>query len=329
MLCFHKYDIHVCMISIYITTIHLQRYKEGVQQERIYYQRWQRVCIKQKEGENMTSLRHLDYMLSVVSARLYFKGYELPKTQETYKSLREHKGKNSHSFYAAINIEDKPFMVTLNISENLTVKAVVSTKLTLSEEQREKCETNMSELRRAMCDGVIVSFQSDKLKLSQTIWDRKESCDEDDLEPRIGFLLVTAATCINCLLRNDVERLTAERIISDIHFAKMRFSKDNLDEDNLKIKASDDDFDEDTLTLPIETATMNIIDDDNQVSAIMSEAPDFDSFIKRMREREQHEDPAEGKESTNKDWLDSTCFTPKEKEILTFFKNKLEERKEK
>ena len=282
----------------------------------------------------MTWLRNLDYMLTVLSAREYFEKYELPKTEAKYRSVKEHPEKNNHSFYAIIDVEGQSYRVFLKISDYLKVKVTISTKISCDEEKNKKA---LSAMNKALPDGITAIQSGESLRLSQTIWDKPDSCDEDDLCSRIGSLLVTSAGCMKCLNCDNPELLTEETFTASIVEAKIEFKKENLEGDTIEMLLDDDDIEEDTLTLPIDTASISIVNKDSNTdeeTGIMTEPPDFDSFVKRLRMKnslleQRNEEKGKSKGSSDNGWLDSTCFTPKEKEILTFFKIKMEQRKEK
>lgn len=278
----------------------------------------------------MASLQDLDYMLTVLSARLYFSDYTFPGTEAEYKSIREHRGKESHSFYTVIEIENRPYRVSLNISRSLKVRASISPKTPLSAEQYEKFEAALPILQEALPDGITVSLRGNTPKFTQIIWDKQDACEEDELEPRIGLLSVTGVACMNYVLWKDNGSLTSKDLSAAISEAKKQFNKEKLKKDICKEDTIDTELTEDTLTLTIDKDVTDLTGYDDSDEDSDDEEETLDSFMRRFanshRETGASDDQSETRESEY-NRLRSSSFSLREREILSFFKAQMEKEK--
>ena len=276
-----------------------------------------------------------NYLSAELYAKIYFLCFEFPVTEGQYAEVDTYEGEDGCTINSYIEVHGHPLMVSLHLSRDLHVYVNIKPKFYLSAGTKDKVNACLQIIREALPSKIKASLQGDMIKFSSCVWDKSSPCETETLDLEVGKLLVIIAACMDSV----IDRLCGERSFPDpnllrynLVLAEKRFCEEIREKEHqypdLDIKN-----DESTLTADLNDKADTDADDNDLFD------PDVSSFIMELIKESEKRHLQDEMENAGFDdppaelpeyrWLSMTDFTPREKDILTFFKTQMEKRKEK
>ena len=287
------------------------------------------------------------YLNARICAKIHLLGFEVPITEEQYTENDTYQGKDGCTYNASIEVYGHPLMVSLHISRDCHVYAGVTPRLYLSSVTKDKANTCLQTIREALPPEIKAYLHGNMIRFSSCIWDKCIPCNEEVFDREVGKLLVITATCMDAVvdvLCGEKSFLDPSLLRKHLFDAEKQFRKKIFENDQEFLKwdsDNDDDIpesfsdDDDYVLISDTDDETDTTSDDEDAEPIDKDTPlvflNFLKEIEKKRQDEKYEIANSGSPSNHPEyrWLKTTDFTPREKDILTFFKTQMEKKKEK